>query len=89
MDMWRFHVRVAALCIGASIGVLSVARIEATPTDYVLRRDDGSSIYWTIDRQGGAAKQGVVLIAQGSGCLPATENQILRMPRDCYPTLQS
>lgn len=74
MDMWRFHARVAALCIGALAGILSVARIGATPTDYALQRDDGSSIYWTIDRQGGEAKQGVLLVAQGSGCLAATEN---------------
>jgi hypothetical protein len=74
MEMWRFHARVAALCIGTSVGILSSERIEATPTDYVLQRDDGSSIYWTIDRQGGGAKQGVLLVAQGSGCLAATEN---------------
>ena len=74
MHAWGFHTPVAALCIGASVGILSVARIDATPTDYVLQRDDGSLIYWTIDRQGGGAKQGVLLAAQGSGCLAATEN---------------
>ena len=85
MDMWRFHARVAAVCIAASVGILSAARIEATPTDYVLKRNDGSSIYWTIDRQGGEAKQGVLLIAQGSGCMAATENPNIANAKKLLP----
>jgi pimeloyl-ACP methyl ester carboxylesterase len=78
------HARVAALYI-ASAGILSTAQIEANPTDYVLRRDDGSSIYWTIDRQDDGAKQGVLLVAQGSGCLAATENPNIAKARRLLP----
>ena len=54
--------------------VFSVAAASETPVDKVSQRPDGSSIYWTIDRQSGGAKQGILLVAQGSGCLAATQN---------------
>jgi hypothetical protein len=54
--------------------VFAASAGAATPIDRVSERPDGSSIYWTIDRQTGEAKQGVLIIAQGSGCLAATEN---------------
>jgi pimeloyl-ACP methyl ester carboxylesterase len=54
--------------------VFSTAAASATPIDKVSQRPDGSSIYWTIDRQSRGAKQGILLVAQGSGCLAATEN---------------
>ena len=54
--------------------IFSVAAASETPVDKVSQRPDGSSIYWTIDRQSGGAKQGILLVAQGSGCLAATEN---------------
>jgi hypothetical protein len=54
--------------------VFSAAAVSATPADKVSRRPDGSSIYWTIDRQSGGTQQGILLVAQGSGCLAATEN---------------
>ena len=54
--------------------VFRAAAASATPIDKVSQRPDGSSIYWTIDRQSGGAKQGILLVAQGSGCLAATEN---------------
>ena len=85
MHVSRFHTPFATLCIGVSVVILSGARIEATPSDYVLQRDDGSSIYWTIDRQGGEAKQGVLLVAQGSGCLAATENPNIARAKRLLP----
>jgi pimeloyl-ACP methyl ester carboxylesterase len=85
MDVWGFHARLAAFYVGASIGVLSAAPTEATPIDYVLQRDDGSSTYWTIDRQDGGAKQGVLLVAQGSGCLAATENPNIAKAKRLLP----
>ena len=54
--------------------VFSAAAASATPSDQVSQRPDGSSIFWTIDRQSSGPKQGIFLIAQGSGCLAATEN---------------
>ena len=54
--------------------IVSVAVGWAAPIDRVLQRKDASAIYWTLDRQGGEGKQGILLLAQGSGCLAATEN---------------
>jgi dienelactone hydrolase len=54
--------------------VLNAAATNATPIDKVSQRPDGSSIHWTIDRQSDGEKQGIFLVAQGSGCLAATEN---------------
>ena len=85
MNVWESHALVAAFYIGASVGILSAARTEAAPTDSVLKRDDGSSIYWTIDRQGGGAKQGVLLVAQGSGCLAAAENPNIAKAKRLLP----
>jgi pimeloyl-ACP methyl ester carboxylesterase len=81
----RSQARIAALYMGASVCIAPVARTEAPPADYVLQRDDGSSIYWTIDRQRGGAKQGVLLVAQGSGCLAATENPNIANARRLLP----
>jgi pimeloyl-ACP methyl ester carboxylesterase len=60
-------------CVGLAF-VFGANAVGATPVDKVSQRPDGSSIYWTIDRQSGGAKQGILLVAQGSGCLAATEN---------------
>jgi pimeloyl-ACP methyl ester carboxylesterase len=49
-------------------------RLAAKPVDLIARRDDGSLIHWSLDRQHGGPKQGILLLAQGSGCRAATEN---------------
>ena len=65
--------------------VFNTAAASTTPIDKVLQRPDGSSIYWTIDRQSGVAKQGILLVAQGSGCLAATENPNIANARRLLP----
>lgn len=40
-------------------------------------RPDGSEIHWQIDRRGKSGKQSVVVLAQGSGCLPTGKNENL------------
>jgi pimeloyl-ACP methyl ester carboxylesterase len=64
----------AHLCIGGLLSIVPLAVGWAAPADHVLQREDASSIHWTLDRQGGEARQGILLLAQGSGCLAATEN---------------
>jgi pimeloyl-ACP methyl ester carboxylesterase len=61
-------------CVCAWLWTQAVKTVEGGPTDRVSQRADGSSIYWTIDRQAGGEKQAILLIAQGSGCMAATEN---------------
>ena len=46
----------------------------AASVDLTARREDGSLIHWSLDRQQGGPKQGILVLAQGSGCLAATEN---------------
>ncbi len=46
----------------------------ASSKDFTARRNDGSLIYWSLDRQSAGSKQGILVLAQGSGCLAATEN---------------
>jgi pimeloyl-ACP methyl ester carboxylesterase len=56
------------------IWLLSGQPAAAASVDLTARRDDGSLIYWSLDRQHGGLKQGILVLAQGSGCLAATEN---------------
>lgn len=48
--------------------------VRAAPVDLQSRRPDGSPIYWSLDRQGGGSRQGILVLAQGSGCNAASEN---------------
>jgi len=53
--------------------------------DFKTRRDDGSLIYWSLDRQHREPKQGILVVAQGSGCLAATENANLARAKSLLP----
>ena len=76
------------VALTAAIGcicLLSGQPAAAAAVDLTARRDDGSLIYWSLDRQQGGPKQGILLLAQGSGCLAATENANLARARDLLP----
>jgi pimeloyl-ACP methyl ester carboxylesterase len=75
----RIVFRRAALT--AAIGCLSAA----ASVDFRARRDDGSLIYWSLDRQHRGPKQGILVLAQGSGCLAATENPNLARAKGLLP----
>jgi pimeloyl-ACP methyl ester carboxylesterase len=64
----------AHLWISGLLSLVPLASGWAAAVDHVLQRDDASSIYWTLDRQSGEGRQGILLLAQGSGRLAATEN---------------
>ena len=57
----------------------------AAAVDQTARRDDGSLIHWTLDRQHTAPKQGILVLAQGSGCLAATKNPNLERAKSLLP----
>jgi pimeloyl-ACP methyl ester carboxylesterase len=57
----------------------------AASSDLTARRDDGSLIHWSLDRRRGGPKQGILLIAQGSGCLAASENSNLVRAKGLLP----
>jgi len=56
------------------LSLLADRPAAAASSDLTARRDDGSLIPWSLDRQRGGPKQGILLLAQGSGCLAASEN---------------
>ena len=58
---------------------------QAAATDHISPRPDESSIYWNLDRQAGGSRQGILLIAQGSGCLAATENPNITKAKRLLP----
>jgi pimeloyl-ACP methyl ester carboxylesterase len=58
---------------------------EAASMNFKARRDDGSLIHWSLDRQRRRAKQGILVLAQGSGCLSASENANLARAKGLLP----
>ena len=72
----------------AAIGwlwLLTVSPAAAGSVDLTARRDDGSLIYWSLDRQHGGPKQGILVLAQGSGCLAATESTNVARAKTLLP----
>ena len=48
-------------------------------------RADGSVISWSLDRRGGAGPQGILLLAQGSGCASVSENPNVERAKALLP----
>lgn len=63
----------------AGISLLAVAVVHTTT------RPDGSTIFWSLDGQRDVPKQGILLVAQGSGCLSTSENPNLARARSLLP----
>jgi pimeloyl-ACP methyl ester carboxylesterase len=79
--------RALSFYVSGLLTTLALLPGKASPADRVLPRPDGSSINWAIDRQSPAAgaKQGILLIAQGSGCLAASENPNIASAKRLLP----
>src|SRR5712691_11611517 len=77
--------RAALTAAISSMWLLTSQPAEAASVDLTARRDDGSLIYWSLDRQHGGPKQGILVLAQGSGCLAATENANLVRAKRLLP----
>src|SRR5919106_4599565 len=52
---------------------------------HTLRRADDSVLHWSLDRRGTQGRQGVLVLAQGSGCLPAEKSAALRSAKSLLP----
>lgn len=63
---------IAAL-VGALLCSITLTAV-AEPIAMQSERPDGSSIAWSIEHPQKGGKHGLLLIAQGSGCLPAIRN---------------
>lgn len=64
-------------CVLIATGVVAALHAtvsNASMTDRLTSRPDGSVIHWTLDRRAGGRRQGILVLAQGSGCRAATEN---------------
>lgn len=73
------------VCASAEPSVVS-APVERSASE--LRstlRPDGSPISWRIDRRGLTGRQGIVVLAQGSGCLPSGINENIARFRALAP----
>ncbi|MHA6298705.1 alpha/beta hydrolase family protein [Devosia sp. CAU 1758] len=69
---------------GPIITALACLPAFAAAEPHTLARADGTLIHYTIDRPDGDAA-GLVLIAQGSGCLPGATNPALATVRAAFP----
>ncbi|MEW9678462.1 hypothetical protein [Pseudomonas sp. TE50-2] len=67
-----------------SVVNLSVAT-DAVAEGMVSPRPDGSAIDWRLDRPTGGGKVGLVVLAQGSGCLSEAKNTNLAGVRAYFP----
>ena len=78
--------RRAALTVAiGSLSLLTSRPAAAASLDLTAQRDDGSLIHWSIDRRRGGPKQGILVLAQGSGCLAATKNANLLRAKGLLP----
>ncbi len=57
----------------------------AAVLDLTAQRVDGSLIHWSVDRQHGGTKQGILVLAQGSGCLGTMNNPNLERAKRLLP----
>ncbi|WP_269713612.1 alpha/beta hydrolase family protein [Caulobacter sp. NIBR2454] len=70
----------------SSLVIALIAAAAAIPTTQpALLRADGSVLNWSLDRQGGQGKQGVLVLAQGSGCLPAEKSSAIQAAKGLLP----
>lgn len=73
----------AVLALLLALAPLSDAAAQAERK--TLARPDGSSIDWFLDRRGASGPQGILLLAQGSGCASATTNRNLETAKGLLP----
>ncbi len=57
----------------------------AAPEHHTLQRPDGSTIDWYLDRQAPSARQGILVLAQGSGCGSVAGNRNIEAARSLRP----
>lgn len=57
---------------------------SADPQSFEMPRADGSVIHWTLDGPQDAERTGLLVLAQGSGCLSVVNNENLAMTRTIF-----
>lgn len=69
---------------GILLGLIAF-QAAAEPVKKTSKRLDDSTIYWSIEHPSGGEPRGLLLIAQGSGCLPAIRNPTVAAARSIIP----
>jgi len=72
-----------AICLGVAFAA-AVLPAAAEPQSFETKRADGSTIHWSLDRPDGDRPVGIVVLAQGSGCLPAMKSAALLSARSVF-----
>lgn len=65
--------------------VVCPAAGKAESDRFTSRRTDGSLINWRLDKPEGLKKVGLIVLAQGSGCLSELHNENLLKTRSVFP----
>lgn len=74
----------AVVLCGILLGSAAL-QVAAEPIRQTSLRADGSSIHWSLEYPENGGKRGLLLIAQGSGCLPAIQNPVVAQARSVAP----
>jgi pimeloyl-ACP methyl ester carboxylesterase len=72
-------------CLALALSLVA-GGATAESRQMALRRPDGSDIGWQLDRRDRPGAQGILVIAQGSGCSSVTTNRNVLAARGLLPT---
>lgn len=61
-------------------GLIAAMPALAEPEAFETPRTDGSNIHWSLDIPDTKGKTGLIVLAQGSGCLPAMQSRSMQQP---------
>jgi pimeloyl-ACP methyl ester carboxylesterase len=67
------------------VAVLGAFNVAAQPAPPSVKRANGSAIDWYLDRQTGSPKQGILVVAQGSGCASVRLNHNIEVAKRLLP----
>jgi dienelactone hydrolase len=73
-----------SLTLALALALFATAAV-AEPEHRTLRRPNGSEIDWYLDRQAPPKRQGLLVLAQGSGCGSVTTNPNIEMAKSLRP----
>jgi alpha-beta hydrolase superfamily lysophospholipase len=70
---------------GLILAAFAATQAAAQPAVSAVKRPDGSAIDWYLDRQAASPKQGILVLAQGSGCSSVTLNHNIETAKHLLP----
>ena len=70
--------------VGAFIALCSITSSAASDLP-AIHRKDGTLIHWYLDRNVSVPQQGIIILAQGSGCQSVVHNENIRIAKAMLP----